>query len=340
MVLVTGGTGLIGSHLLLHLCRQQFEVRAIYRDESGLQQVRKIFSYYHQSDTTLFDRIQWVSADITDIPAMQQALKGISKVYHAAALVSFDPRDGKRLMKINVTGTANIVNLCLSCGVEKLAYVSSIGSLGKTNRGGKRIREDDDWDHRPASHYAISKHLAEMEVWRASQEGLSVVIVNPGIVLGPGFWDKGSGKIIKMGMKSRGFYPPGGTGFIGVGDVAQILIELMESEVKGERFVLVSQNLSYKELFEQLSRATGGPFPRRKLGKNTLELLWRLDWLKSLLTGAPRKITKGGVKSLTQPVSFDNSKLVNFLDRPLLQIPEVIEFAADRLKQEQPGLFQ
>ena len=193
---------MVGTHLLLHLLQNNTNtaVRAIYRNESNLKQVEQIFSYYTENTSELFNKIEWVLADINDIPALETAFKDVEYVYHSAALISFDPGDYRKLKKINATGTANIVNLCLAFKVKKLCYVSTTGAIGKSAQG-HRATEENDWTGQEANVYGLTKHRAEMEVWRGSQEGLPVVIVNPGIIIGPGFWNSGSGKLFATGNK-------------------------------------------------------------------------------------------------------------------------------------------
>ncbi len=252
MILVTGGTGLVGSHLLLELALTNTEVRAIYRTESKLDNVKKVFSYYTPNPQTIFDKIEWIKADILDIPALEIAIEGIDYVYHAAALISFDPNDFDRLKKVNIEGTANIVNLCLSHQVRKLCYVSTIGTIGRSLTN-KEATEDSEWTDQNTNVYARTKYAAEMEVWRGSQEKLEVVIVNPGVIVGPGFWETGSGKLFKTANKEYNYYPPGGTGFVTVSDVVNTMIGLMTSNIVGERFILVSKNLSFKDILTRIT---------------------------------------------------------------------------------------
>ena len=212
MVLVTGGTGLIGSHLLFKLTQQGENVRATYRVGSDLDQVKVVFSYYSDDSESLFNQIEWVEADLNDIPKLTLAFENISHVYHCAALISFDPSDYKLLRKTNIKGTANIVNLCSAFSVKKLCYVSSIATLGYNP---ERIDEETHWSgNQDQSVYAISKYGAEMEVWRGTQEGVSTVIVNPGVVLGPGFWSSGSGLLFKMAAKGKMYATKGVTGYV------------------------------------------------------------------------------------------------------------------------------
>jgi len=192
MILVTGGTGLVGAHLLYHLLLENNTVKAIYRKNSNLQAVKTVFGYYSTNFELLFQKIEWIEADITNVCSLEKAFENITEVYHAAALVSFTPKDYQKMRKINIEGTANIVNFCIDKKVKKLCFVSSIATIEKATHA-KTINEEEDWNLEKNNYgYAITKYGAEMEVWRASQEGVAVVIVNPGIILGAGFWHNGS----------------------------------------------------------------------------------------------------------------------------------------------------
>ncbi len=246
MILVTGGTGLVGAHLLYALLQENKSVVAIHRKTSDLQQVKKIFSYYSDNAEQLFSKIQWIEADVTDIPSLEKAFEGISYVYHASALVSFHLKDAKAMQKINIEGTKNIVNLCIDYQIKKLCFVSSIATLGDAPKG-KLVDEQCEWDENEKSNYAITKYFAEREVWRASAEGVDIIIVNPGVILGAGFWHKGSGEIFTQIDKGLSFYTQGITGYVDVKDVVRAMVQLMNSPIKNERFVLVSENKSYQE---------------------------------------------------------------------------------------------
>ncbi|MFT6795851.1 MAG: dihydroflavonol-4-reductase [Maribacter sp.] len=328
MILVTGGTGLVGSHLLLELVRTNTEVRAIYRAESKLANVKKVFSYYTPNPQTIFDKIEWIKADILDIPALEIAIEGIDYVYHAAALISFDPNDFDRLKKVNIEGTANIVNLCLAYQVRKLCYVSTIGTIGRSLTN-KEATEDSEWTDQNTNVYARTKYAAEMEVWRGSQEKLEVVIVNPGVIVGPGFWETGSGKLFKTANKQYNYYPPGGTGFVSVSDVVKTMIGLMTSNIVGERFILVSKNLSFKDILTRITLAMNKKPPTKILKLWQLKIGRYLDILSHLLTGNGRRITKNTIYSLQNIEVYNNDKIKNSLNYKFQVLDEAIKLTAD-----------
>jgi dihydroflavonol-4-reductase len=338
MVLVTGGTGLVGSHLMLHLLTKGASVKAIRRKNSNIQRVKEVFLYYHENSEVLFDKIQWIEADINDIPALELAFKEVTLVYHCAALISFDPSDFNSLQKINKKGTENIVNLCIDKNIKKLCYVSSIAAIGKSTTG-ELVNEENEWNDTYANVYASSKHFAEMEVWRGAQEGLSVVIVNPGIILGPGYWASGSGLLFKTAAKGMRYYFPGGTGFISVGDVVKIMDQLMDSPIKNERFIAVAENLSYKSILETISLGFNRASPKIGLKFWQLEIFWRMDWAMNLISNKKRKLTKKGLESLRYPQKYDNSKVKEALNIEYEQIQSCVSYSCQKYMEAHSSSF-
>ncbi|MCH2490355.1 MAG: NAD-dependent epimerase/dehydratase family protein [Flavobacteriales bacterium] len=325
MVLVTGGTGLVGSHLLYFLLKENETVRAIHRENSDLESVKRVFGYYASEAADLFDRIEWIEANIIDIPALSEAFQDITHVYHCAAYISFDPAHYRKLKKANVEGTANIVNLCLSHGIKKLAYVSSVATLGDAVNG-KMISEDTHWNPEGEnSVYAITKFGAEMEVWRGTQEGLNAVIVNPGVILGSGYWNSGSGSIIKTASKGIPFYFGGGIGIVDVKDVVRILLQLMKEEITGQRYVLVSANVSYKKLLSAIANNAGKSPPKKEAPKWILYFLSGLDWLAAVLFGSKRRLLKATVRSMYTDTAYDASKIRNELKYKFIRFEDTIE---------------
>lgn len=335
MVLVTGGTGLVGSHLLLKLMEQGIKVRAIHRPESDLSKVEKIFSYYSDSASTLFVGIEWMVADINNIPDLEKAFEGVHHVYHCAALISFDPDDYEQLHKINVEGTANIVNLCSAHKIKKLCYVSSIAAIGRSN-GEQMATEDNEWSHPQPSVYSITKTAAELEVWRGSQENVPVVVINPGVILGPGFWETGSGTLFKRAKKSPKYFPPGGTGFVAIADVVEIMTTLMASDIQNERFIVISENLTYREILRKLTMAMDIDPPNKQIPFWALEILWRIDWLWCLLTNIKRHLTSASVYSLKNREIFSNAKLIERLDYNFKPLEDIIVFSTKIFIEENP----
>lgn len=312
MVLVTGGTGLVGSHLLLQLAKAGHQVRALYRTKEKIALVEKIFGYYETNAKPLLDRIEWLKSDILDIPNLTVAFTGIDTVYHCAAYISFDPKDRKKLLKTNIEGTANVVNQCIDSKIKKLCYVSSIAAIGGTPDD-SYVTESTEWNNTAGYGYALSKHGAELEVWRASQEGVPSVIVNPGVILGPGFWTSGSGLFFKAAFKEPKYALPSGTGFVTVRDVVNAMVLLMEQRIENQRFILVSANRTYLEVMAAMAKAMHKKPPKKVLSQLALQVGWRLDWLKGTILGKRRKLSKATAALFSTQEYYDSSKILSVL---------------------------
>ncbi|APG60464.1 NAD-dependent epimerase/dehydratase family protein [Christiangramia salexigens] len=333
MILVTGGTGLIGAHLLFDLALKQDRIRATKRASSDILLTRKIFGYYTSPENAdlLFEKIEWVTADLNDVPALSEAFNGVDFVYHCAALISFDPSDEKALRKTNIEGTANLVNLCISNSIKKLCYVSSVAAIGTANMPDENTKWNPEENH---NDYAISKYGAEIEVWRSSQEGIDVVIANPGIVIGPGIWDAGSGKIFSKVDNGLNYHFPKVSGFIGVQDVVKSMIGLMETNVINEKFILVAENLSFETVLKITAKALEKPLPKKQLKKWMIALGWVVQKAGSWF-GGKRQITRESINGLYQETYYNNSKIKEYLDFEFTPVSKVIQDTALYYKKEQ-----
>ncbi len=314
MILVTGGTGQIGSRLLLNLTKNKaYKVRAIYRNTQSLEKIRQLFVKHSDSGAAQFDTIEWIQADLSNIPALEKAFEGVTFVFHCAGLISFQPQDFDKLIEVNVQGTANIVNLSIDFGVKKLCYVSSVATLSTLPH--TPIDEENDWNNEDNNtDYAISKHGAEMEVWRGSQEGLPVVIVNPSVVLGGNFTDRGSGLLYKKVADGLRYYPAGATGFVGVDDVVRAMVQLQFSEVAGERFVLNAENLTYKAVLERIAKQLGVKAPTKCVLHQMLRFLARLDGVLSFLHLKKRTLTLASADALGTVTTYNGEKIKKYID--------------------------
>ncbi len=324
MILVTGGTGLVGSHLLYHLSLENDTIRAIYRTKSSLEKVKKVFSFY-TDDETFFSKIEWFQADITQVPSMIPAFMNVKQVYHCAAFISFNPKDYREMRKVNIYGTAIIVNLSIDAKIDKLCFVSSIAAVGDTQKG-NIIDEENEWNKElDNSGYSITKFGAEMEVWRASQEGVEVVIVNPGVILGSGFWNAGSGKLFSRAYNVSAYYTEGKTGFVSVKDVVKPMILLMNSTVKNERFILVSENKSFKEIFFFIADAFGKKRPSSKIEPWQTAIFWRVAWVFSKITGKEPLLSKYSAKSAHAISEYSSKKVKKTIDFTFEKVEESIK---------------
>ncbi len=334
MILVTGGTGFVGAHLLYHLAKSGKHVKALKRSNSSLELVNKIFNWYDKEAAKLLLNIQWVEGDVLDLYSLLEAFNGVSQLYHTAAMVSFEPSEKEQLLKTNVSGTANVVNAALEKKVEKLCFISSIAALGRSS-GEKLIDEDTHFSSSVnPSTYSISKFESEREIWRGIHEGLNAVIVNPSVVLGPGDWETGSAKLFQTVKKGLKFYTTGSNGFVDVNDVAKAMILLMESNISNERFLVTAENIIYKQLFTWMAEELEVPPPKYKAGALLSSFYWRALKARKLLTGKTAVVTKETAKTAQQLYRYDNSKFVNAFDYNYIPIHESIKRAAKIFLEE------
>lgn len=308
MILVTGASGFLGTHLLQALVNQSMLVKAVYNSSKP--------AFQHPN-------IQWVQCDLLDVIAVGDLMKEVTHVYHCAAAVSFEAADAEIVTRRNVDITANVVDAALEANVTKLIHVSSIAALGRPKVEGGKITEEDSWEESPRNTaYAKGKYQAEMEVWRAMAEGLCATILNPGIILGEGDWDKGSAKLMQTVYNEFAWYTEGVNGFVDVKDVVKAMILLMDSAIDTERYILVEGNHAYKDLFREMAIALNRKAPYKKASKLATELIWRLEAVKSTLTGKKSAITKETANTAQNKTYYDNSKSLSIPDfeyTPMLQ---------------------
>jgi dihydroflavonol-4-reductase len=323
MILVTGGTGLVGAHVLLHLIENGENVRAIYRTTRSIEKTKNLFHLYKKSN--LFDTIEWIQADITDIPTLEIAFVGIDYVYHCAALISFDPKDENLIRKTNIEGTANIVNFCIANTIKKLCFVSSIAALGDLAAHENLITEETEWNpEKPHSDYAISKYGAEMEIWRGQQEGLQVIIVNPGVIIGPGFWEQGSGQLFTKVKKGLSFYTLGSSGFVAVTDVVRIAAQLMKSEIHNERFTLIAKNIVFREVLNSIADSLLVKRPNIHINPFFINVFCRIDWVLSNIFMQKRKLPSSTAEASYSTNKYSNEKITAILKTDFLEIHQYI----------------
>lgn len=325
MVLVTGGTGLIGAHLIRQLLLNGEQVRAIRRKSSNIDQIGRVLDYYADNDGHLAEQVEWVEADVLDLPALSDAMSGVDAVYHCAATVSFDPKQHDFMMKVNVEGTANVVNLCLENGNLPLGYVSSVAAIGRTGSDAL-INEETEWkDSAHNTAYAKSKKGAEMEIWRGMAEGLKVSVVNPSLVVGPGIWGQSSTGIFSRVWDGLAFYAPGVNGFVDVRDVVNVMIKLMNNGPYGQRFVLAGENRELGEVTTLIAKEFGKKPPFITIGPFLAGLAWRVEWLKSNITGGEPVVTRETAGTAIHNNRYDNSRIKKAIDYEFIPIDESIK---------------
>ncbi len=326
MILLTGGTGFLGGHLLVALLKKHESVKVIHRKsiEKCKQQLLPVFNFYTDEPEAIFNKIQWVEADVLDIHSLMDALEGVTHVYHCAAIVSFNKSDKEHMMRTNVEGTANVVNACLKQGIQKLCHVSSIAALGRVQHN-ELNTEASLWKNSPLnSSYSISKYHSEQEVWRGIEEGLQAVMVNPSVILGPNQWQLGTAKLFELVWKGLKFYTKGSNGYVDVRDVAKAMIQLMESDISAERYIISSENLNYHKLFNLMALHLHKKPPQIEAGAFLSKLAVIASSLYSLLSGKAPFITKETASTAQRAYQYSNDKIRNAINFTFIPIEETI----------------
>jgi dihydroflavonol-4-reductase len=325
--LITGATGLLGTHLILELLQNGQQVRALKRKDGNTALVKDILEFYSPGKS-LYDKIEWVEGDVMDVESLLSAMEGVDFVYHTAAIVSYHRKDWDQMYKVNVHGTGNVVNAAYKSGIRKLCHVSSIAALGKV-RPGQWITEAEEWkDSNLNTHYGISKHASEMEVWRGVQEGLNAIVVNPGFIIGPGDFNRSSPSVFPKLNEGLNYYPPGGTGFVCASDCARAMRLLMESEKSNEGYILVAENLSMQYLFQEINKNLGKSGPDKEASSFILQLARVAEWIKEKITGKKAVITRETVKNASVQFYYKNDKIKEAIGMDFTPVSKGIELTA------------
>lgn len=324
MILVTGGTGFLGSYIIKHLIEKGHQVRAIRRNNKLPFWV----------DAAVFDKVEWVEGDVLDIVSLEEAMEGVEAVIHSAAVVSFLKKERKQMYQVNIDGTANVVNVMLEKNINRLVYISSVAALGRT-AGGGHVNEERKWeDSKINTHYAITKHKAEMHVWRGMAEGLNAVILNPSTILGYGDWNSGSSAIFKNIYKGISWFTPGVNGFVDVEDVAIVTERILNTDISEQRFIVNGHTWAFKKLQETIAENFGKKKPTRAATPLLLGIAWRVEKIKSFFTGQKPLLTKESAKVACSKTWFENDKLLaalpGFSFRPM---EETIKKACEQYQQ-------
>lgn len=323
MIAVLGASGLVGSHLLLYLAKTGQQLKAICRDISAKDEVERILSLYGENAKEILKDVVWASADITNYLSIKDALIDCSHVYHCAAMISYQTSDRDKLYQVNVLGTANVVNVCLELGIDKLCYASSTAALGSEKDG--PVSEKSPWkENKVITGYANSKYNAELEVWRGIEEGLNAVMVNPCIILGPADWNSGSAALFTKVYSGLSWYPTGANAWIDVRDVAEVMIKLMDSDIHSERFVLVGENNSFKKFLELFAKHLGVKPPTRKATPLIAELAWRMASLGSIFKKGGPVLTKESARASMRTTTYDVSKVDQALQHPFRSLNQML----------------
>lgn len=306
MNLVTGASGLLGMHIVAELISKGQPVKALVRQQSDLTPLKEVFSFYGIEKE--LSKINFVFGDVLDTDSLLNAIDSGDTVYHAAAIVSYHSADRKKMYITNVKGTANVVNVALEKGAKRIVQISSIAALKRRFDG--LVSEEGDWENNDLNtHYGITKHLSELEIWRGIQEGIDGVILNPGFIIGPADFSRSSSSIFSKLNEGFSYYPPGGTGFVGVKDVAQLAVVVANQGKSGERYVAVSENLSMKELFQDVAKELEVQVPSKEAMPWMLQAARIAEWIKEKFTGKKALVTHETVKNASIRFHYSNQKV-------------------------------
>ncbi len=300
MILVTGGTGFLGAYIIKELVENGYSIRAIRRSN----QIPNFIDY------KILAKVEWVDADMLDVVSLAEAFKGVTQVIHSAAVVSFVKSERKKMYSVNIDGTANMINLSIENNIKKFVHISSIAALGRTESG-DFVNEEKKWvENKLNTHYAITKYKSELEVWRGMGEGLNAVILNPSTILGFGNWNSGSCFIFKNAYNSFPWFTDGVNGFVDVEDVAKATVALMKSDISEQRFIINGDNWPFKKIFSTMAAHFGKKPPSIKAPKFISGIAWRLEAIKSFITGQRSLLTKESAKIAHSKTYFENKKLL------------------------------
>jgi dihydroflavonol-4-reductase len=252
-ILVTGGTGFLGSHITRKLVQRGERVRILLRKTSRTSNINGIDA-------------EMAYGDVLDIDSIKEALKGCETLYHVAGFVSSKKADYKKMEDINVRGTVNVLSAALKAGVKRAVYTSSVAAIGVDPDGGIANEDTPFTLEHMGIQYVNTKYRAEIEASKFYERGLPLVIVNPSMVIGSGdIYLSSAGFILWFCRRKFPGYIEGGGNFVDVEDVAEGHILAAEKGKIGERYILGNKNLSLKELFGLLEKITGIPSPKVKI---------------------------------------------------------------------------
>lgn len=331
MILVTGSTGFLGSHLLLELTSYNSDCKifACYRDYSRIKLVERVFKNHHKENfTKYYSKINWIECDLFEVEGLNKIVQKATQVYHCAGFVSFDNAKFESLLKINREATENVVNACLSNPGVKLCHVSSVATIGKKGvNGANLVVESNKWDNADRhSVYAISKNLGEREVWRGVEEGLNAVIINPSVIIGDWDWNESSMKIFKTIDSGLKFFPSGSTGFVDVRDVTKSMVLLMNSTIQSERFICNGENVSFRDFFLLISKEMNTKAPSIKAPDWLINVAYKIVSLTKIF-GLKSDFTEEAARSSIQKTIYDNSKIKKAVGLNFTPLKDTIEYA-------------
>jgi dihydroflavonol-4-reductase len=318
MIAVTGANGLLGGYIVRKLIEEGKDFVALKRSGSDLSLLSDVATH-----------IKWIDADVTNPVALEDAFANVSHVIHAAAIVSLNPRHRKKLFQVNVTGTRNVVNACLSTGVKKLIHISSVAALGRL-KGETSIDENHKWIDNPLnSTYAESKYLAELEVFRGQEEGLNTVLLNPSIILAAADWKKSSAKLFKYVWDEKRFYAERDLNFVDARDVAKVVVKFLDIDAPGERYILNAGTMKLQELFSKIADRFSRKAPSIKVTESMLQVISRAEAVRSWFTGSEPLITRETARMAGSYFVYSNKKIRNQLNFEFQSIDDTLNWCCD-----------
>jgi len=317
---------MLGAHIACRLQMEGYEVTCIHHKSS-----KALFENISKSYSISASAFSWVQADILDMDTLLPVFSGMDVVVHCAALVSYRKQDSDLLYETNVSGTRNCCNAAWKVRVSQFVYMSSIAALGKDVHS-DFITEETPWvDSSRLTEYSKTKYYAELEVWRIAEEGLPVSILNPGVVIGAGDGKSGSNAIFGQVAKGLRFYPIGTTGFVGIEDVAMAALSVIKNSITGNRYLLVSENLTYKELLMEVAKCMGKPAPKIRLGGVLLFVSTLIAKACEMLS-IPFPFPSQGLVSTSASFKYKNSNPLLLPDFQYTPVQKSVQTAVSGLK--------
>lgn len=333
-IFLTGGTGFLGGHILINLYKKGYKIRALIRKSSSFEQLKILCKFYDITFDKIKNSVEWVYGNTLEYKSITENTEGIKEIYHCAGKVSFNDKNKEEIFNTNIKGTKNIINAALEKGIKNICYISSTSALGDMGNGEYIDEITPRIKNKRRSAYSESKFKAEQEVLAGKEKGLNIVIVNPGIILGPGDITKGSLMLIKTGTKGMPFYTNATTGYVDVRDVANICIRLMEKEIFGERFILTSENASYKKIFTLSAKEYGKPAPFIHAGHSLLKTAAFFSYIYGKITKKVPQLTKETIASAEKKTFYSNGKIKTALNYSFIPIEKTITDTCKLMKED------
>ncbi len=303
-IVITGATGYIGSQIVLALLSRfsgEIRCKVIARKSSNCSFLEGL-------------PVEIVRADILDPLALIDAFRGADTVFHCAGLISYTRNSRNALYEANVIGTRNVVNAALYNNVRRLVMTSSIAAVGVSEDGSPAIESTSFQEWQRRNGYMEAKHLAELEGLRGVAEGLEVVLVNPGVVIGIDRKNpasvSSSNEVLRLIYQGKlPLFPSGGTGFVDVRDVADAHITAWEKGRSGERYIVVGNNLTFRELFARIGTLAGSSTGHAFMVPKSIGLLAGLGGeLWSMFSNSHSFVSLESIRIASRILAYNNTR--------------------------------